>query len=195
MLQRCGLVVAVPLTRDHFLADAADMRKDFVRQFAASFAGYPAERLWLDYAPFATYALQVVGEARAMGVDTATDATFAAWTVATGRHDVITLVAHWIEGPLPAIEYADGPRRVDDVVETLPRDFAGLIDLTVCHSTRAIGAIKKARPRCSVLGNREPARLDVRLAMYRQIIRLVDREGTCYVDAAKRVHLAALEHT
>lgn len=192
-LGRCGLLMAVPLTRDRFLADANDGRMDFVRQWVASFVGYTPERLWRDYERIAGYGLQIVEEARKGGVHVVTDAPFASWPLITRTKEVVTLVAHWVAGSAPAIEYADGPRSLHEVVEALPADFAGVVDLTVCNSTRAIAAIKRARPRCSVLANRDATRLDLRLAMYRQVLRLVDRERTCYLEAAHRVHLAALE--
>ena len=191
-LEQCGLLIAIPLTRDRFLSDAADARKDFVRQWLASLAGYAPERLWRDYERIATYVLQISDEARAGGVHVVTDASFESWAALARTRSVITLVAHWVAGSPPLIEYADGPHPLDEVVEALPAGFDGVLDLTVCHSTRAIAAIKTARPRCSVLTNREPARLDLRLAMYRQVLRLVQRERTRYVQAAQQVHLAAL---
>jgi hypothetical protein len=191
--QRYGLLVTVPLTREQFLADATNGRKEFVRQWVASLSGYAPEQLWRDYERIAGFTLQIVSEAREAGVQAVTDGCYGSWTAMAATSDVITLVAHWVAGPPAGFEYADGPRPLDEVVDALPEDFGGIIDLTVCHSTNAIPAFKKARPRCSVLANREPARLDLRLAMYRQILRLVRRERQGYIAAAQRVHLAALE--
>jgi hypothetical protein len=192
-LRHCGLLVAVPLTREQFFADVTDARKEFIRRWVASFGGYSVAGLWSDYQPIAAYALQIVKEARQGGVAAVTNASFGSWAEMTAARNVVTLVAHWVGGPPGAIEYADGPHVLDDVVAALPRDFDGVLDLTVCHSTCAIAAIKRARPRCSVLANRNPANLDLRLAMYRQVLRLIGREGTGYTEALRRVHLAALE--
>jgi hypothetical protein len=190
---RYALLIALPLTRARFVADAADPRKDFVRQWAASFPGYPPDRLWDDYKPLAAYALRIADEARRASVRVAVDARFSSWTDAAHTSDVITLVAHWVSGAQPALEFSDGIRPLDTIVAALPGDFGGVIDLTVCHSTRAIAAFKARRPRATVLANREAAAPDVRLAMYRQVLHLVHCEGAGYVDAAERVHVAALE--
>jgi hypothetical protein len=192
-LRRCGLLVALPLTREQFVADATNARKEFIRRWVASFGRYEGAGLWSDYRPIAAYALQIIKEARQGGAAAVTNASFGSWAEMTAARDVVTLVAHIMAGPPGAIEYADGPHVLDDVIAALPPAFDGVIDLTVCHSPRAIAAIKRARPRCSVLASRHPANLDLRLAMYRQVLRLIDRQGTGYTEALQRVHLAALE--
>jgi hypothetical protein len=189
----CGAAIAVPLTRERFIADRVDARKQFVRQWTDSFPGFTADRLWAGYQATAGYGRMVAAEAEAAGVRVMTDAALSAWRTLAQTCHVLTLFAHWASGDTPSIEYADGIVPLQEAVDALPRRFDGVVDLTVCHSTQALAMLKRARPRCTVLANRDPAWLDVRLAIYRQIIRLLQRERLSYVDAAQRVHLAALE--
>jgi hypothetical protein len=190
----CSLFVAVPLTRGAFVADVADRDKDFVRAWASGFPGYPVERLWDDYRPIAAYASAVVAEASAAGVTVPPDATFEAWNRLTRGPTVITIFAHLAEQDgVETIEYRDAAVSVDAVCAALPADFAGVLDFTICYSASLIATVKRERPRCTVIANREKARLDVRLAIYRQTLRILVHEPMTYVEAAARVRLAALE--
>lgn len=194
-LQDCGLAFALPLSRDAFVEDFDNPAKDFVRNWVSQFEGLSLDRLWSGYARLAAYARLIASEAEALGVWVLTEVTLDSWAALTLARPITTLVAHWAENGLDGVEFSTGIVQLEQVCAALPRRYSGLIDLTVCHSAQAIAPFKRARPGCTVLANREPARLDIRLAMYRQILRLLNYERTTYVDAAARVHMAGLEVT
>lgn len=191
----CALAIALPFDRAAFVADADDAGKDFVRSWSLA-ARAPAGDLWPAYARILEYAKTVGDEVRDLGGLVAAPATLQAWSRLVHSRRVVALIAHWAartEGD--RIEFADGLVTVDQLVSVLPPDYNGVLDLTTCHSTRAIRWIKRARPGCTVLANRGETDLDIRLAVYRQILRVLQRERTSYVEAASKVHLALLEAT
>ena len=194
-LQDCGLAFALPLSRDAFLEDYDNPSKDFVRNWVTQFEGLSLDHLWLGYGRLAAYARLVAAEAAALGVSVVTDVTLDSWAALTRARPITTLVAHWAESALHGVEFSTGIVPLEHVCAALPGRYRGLLDLTVCHSSQAIAPLKRARPGCTVLANREAARLDIRLAMYRQILRVLNHERITYVDAAARVHMAGLEVT
>jgi hypothetical protein len=192
-LQDCGLAFALPLSRDAFLDDYENPSKDFVRNWVMQFEGLSLNRLWLGYSALADYARLVAAEAEALGVRVLTEVTLKSWAALTLARPITTLVAHWAESGLHGVEFSSGIVQLDEVCAALPGEYRGVLDLTICHSSQAIAPLKRARPQCTVLANREAARLDIRLAMYRQIVRILNHERINYVDAAARVHMAGLE--
>jgi hypothetical protein len=190
----CALALAIPLTREAWYADKDDERMDFIRSWVASFPGYNVERLWNDYSRVAAYTNTMAAEADAKGVMVSTAATPESWGRLIATRRVVTLVAHWVnDAGAVHFEFRDGLARLERLIDRLPLDYAGVLDLTVCYSAEAIAPFKRARPGCTVLANKKPANLAVRLAMYRQIVKILSVERTTYVEAAMRVHLAALE--
>lgn len=92
-----------------------------------------------------------------------------------------------------AVELYDGLQTVADVVDAVPRGFAGVIDLSVCCSVILGEAIKRRRPDCLVIVNRRLALTYARLLRYKLIIRELTRVARDrFTDVAARVHAAML---
>ncbi len=69
--------------------------------------------------------------------------------------------------PARAVEFSDGLRTISEVVEAVPENYTGVLDMTVCNSVLLGAAIKKHRRNCQVLINRYPTELDIRLLPYK----------------------------
>lgn len=193
--QDWALAFVFPLKREEFLqAIEIEPVDGFVRQWAASLAGYPAEKLWSDYEPIADYANQFAEEASAAGVLVRDGATLANWLELLQARRIISLVAHWAEREqTDLIQFADGFAPLNNCIEGIPSTFCGLLDLTVCHSSRFIDQIKRKRPKSRVLANRNVARLAVRLAIYRQVLGLLKSGEYTFINAMRKIHRSALE--
>ncbi len=89
--------------------------------------------------------------------------------------------------PAPAVQFVDGMKTVPEVIETVPSEFSGLLDLTVCNSVILGEAIKNFRARCFVAVNRYPAELHVRLGLYLLTLRMLGRKPMSFIDAMTKI--------
>ena len=95
--RECALALAIPLTREDFLAGLhAGPEKDFAKSLERSRRGAKNSFLWNDlYAPVAETALEVAGAVATNGVTVIPEATLCDLRALFERFRVITLVAHW----------------------------------------------------------------------------------------------------
>ena len=192
----CALAIALPLTREEFFADAAPASaKDFVKQWSAV-QQVPNQQLWEDYTRYAALAHDIANEAEAAGVLVLRHASFAQWTDILHERQAVTLFAHWKTGTDgkrdDCIEFADGLQNIKAFITSIPEHYYGVLDLTICYSLNAAPGIKQRSPLCTVIVNKKPARLDYRLAIYRQVLRLLATRRYSYVKALATVQLAVL---
>ncbi|MBV9268829.1 MAG: hypothetical protein JO061_21855 [Acidobacteriaceae bacterium] len=188
-LKACAVAFAIPLTREQFLSDFESVKKDFVRNYASE---EPLETAWRYYQSTAAFARELVAELTAGGAVVNTSATIDQWSNLVRQRHVVTLFAHWTNrNGVDEFEFAEGLRSLDDLIACLPDAYSGVLDFIVCRSTKALDRVKQARPKSTVIANRNEADLSVRLAMFRQIMKLVSA-GRDYVDAAMTVHKAML---
>jgi hypothetical protein len=85
------------------------------------------------------------------------------------------------------LEFVDCFQVVDQILSTVPTDYAGTLDLTVCNSTVLAEEVRRKCRRCLVLANEQPATLDFRFAVYRQVIRSLARRSEPYEEAMFRI--------
>jgi hypothetical protein len=139
--------------------------------------------------------LAVAQEAAEHGVLVRLKASWEDWCLLLRERSVVALFAHWYDKPPDDwIEFANGPRPIEHIVAGIPEGYAGVLDFTVCYSLKLAPLIKRKHPQCTVILNKREARLDYRLAIYRQALRLLATEGYSYVDTMAAVQLAVLRH-
>jgi hypothetical protein len=86
-----------------------------------------------------------------------------------------------------AIEFSDGFVPIGTIVDTIPPTFQGKLDLTSCNSTVFAEAVRKKCKSVLVIANEDSTSLDLRLAIYRQVIRRLSRRSEPYEDALYQV--------
>jgi|HubBroStandDraft_2_1064218.scaffolds.fasta_scaffold03542_7 hypothetical protein len=86
-----------------------------------------------------------------------------------------------------AIEFSDGFVSLHRILETIPATFAGKLDLTSCNSTVFAEDVRRKCKSVLVMANEESTSLDLRLAIYRQVIRRLSQRSEPYEDALHRV--------
>lgn len=89
------------------------------------------------------------------------------------------------------IEFFDQLHSIEKFIMTIPQDYDGLLDFTVCNSALIGNAIKRQR-HCIVLVNKESATLKSRMVIYKGIIELLARSDMDYMDAATNIRKAIL---
>lgn len=78
-------------------------------------------------------------------------------------------------------------KTIPEVIGTVPLDFSGLLDLTICNSVILGKAIKNFRGACFVAVSRYPAELHVRLGLYLLALRMIARKRMSFIDALSRI--------
>jgi len=195
----CVLALAIPLTRERFLADLKQPEiKDFVFQFrkVRGLERADPEFCWQVYeTEEAALVAAVCDEVEHHGVKIANDVSLADLTKLLAQFSIVTLVAHsrFVDSETadlknPLIEFSDGLVTTPELVQAIPIDFSGLLDLTVCNSVIPAAAIRESRPNCLIAGNRRPAELRSRMYLYGLAISLLAKEPQPFVDVITKVH-------
>lgn len=214
----CALAFAIPLTRERFLASLAQPdKRDFVFHFrkGRGLERTDPEFCWQVYeSEEVAFVSAVCEEVADRGVTIVHDVELTKLTELLAQFSVVTLVAHSrivefeiedIERPLeilnllrespsnaikPAcvIEFSDGLHTIPELVESIPIEFSGLLDLTVCNSVIPAASIRQNRPNCLIAANRHPAELRSRMYLYGLEISLLEKEPQPFVDVITKVH-------
>lgn len=148
-----------------------------------------------------TYRTQVIepcarlgASIRRLGARVVPDLTLAGYADlfrAPETHAVI-LISHWDDD---FIEFRDGLAGIDAIVEAIPGDFAGVIDLCVCHPDidRFIPLLRDSH-RESFIHYIQSEATPIRwLYFYRDLFRFLHQGKWCYLKASVRLVAAHFE--
>jgi hypothetical protein len=104
----CALLLAIPLTRDDFVAAYLDPQRDFCRQFEVRDAQVAPHAIWaLFFEEVAALVDRVARAVQRLGVTVIRGARLDDWSRALAAHRVVTLVAHWRFVPIVAEDIVD----------------------------------------------------------------------------------------
>src|SRR5258707_1379754 len=123
----CSIIFALPTSRTGFEWSRSQTRSEYANGFLLG---------WDQYEDVCDDLNAALGTYRSLGVTSiALDARRETWARAFRNGEVVLLFAHWLEYGAGggAIEFWDGPFSVEDLVNQIPEDFRGVIDLSVCH--------------------------------------------------------------
>lgn len=96
------------------------------------------------------------------------------------RPGAIILFCHWQN---EAIEFADGLKTVPDVIDKVPIDFSGLLDLCVCHPESLAVSLHNSRPNCLTRFTNKAATPAYWLYFYWALFKVLKDSDTTYLDA------------
>jgi len=87
-----------------------------------------------------------------------------------------------------AIEFSDELHTVGELVAAIPKNFSGVLDLTVCNSVIVGKVIKSYYPDCQVAVNRYPTELHVRMGFYKFSIISLHKRPAPFLDVLSNIH-------
>jgi hypothetical protein len=90
--------------------------------------------------------------------------------------------------PGGSVELADGMHTIEEFARTLPEEFDGVLDLALCNSAVLLAAVKRVSPACTVVMNRYPADIMIRITLYGLVIEQLRKRAGSFVDAVATVH-------
>jgi hypothetical protein len=173
----CLLGFAIPTARERFMRDLAsgdDMR------FAPSFDSWTRYRYEVvRHLDTLRPALEATGTA--VVEDFSLEALEGAFSLR--RKSIVVLLSHWCGD---RVEFAGGMASADDVVDRVPEDFAGIIDLCVCSVPGLVTALKTRR-RCLVRYGEEKATPEHWLYFYLVLFKCLSAGRDTYLTAYERV--------
>jgi hypothetical protein len=85
------------------------------------------------------------------------------------------------------LEFQGAFQRLDHILQSLPREYDGTFDLTCCNSTVFAEDVRRRYRRSLVMSNELPASFEYRMAVYRQVMRILSRTKTSYEEAVFRI--------
>jgi hypothetical protein len=137
--QNCVLAFGVPTDQNDFAASLANSGREYAKHYLGGWPQY--ERNFVS---------QVVSHCQIytqLGVRVVFGLTSSGLKRLFEQGSVISLFTHWTaEG----IELCDGILSIPLLVEAIPPDFSGVLDLCICHPDDLVKVILRDRPRCSV---------------------------------------------
>lgn len=192
----CVLAIAVPATLAELAADLNSPDRDFAPGLCRQSPGVPPERVFATVlGPSLALLAEVADELRCLGGRVVERVDLPAWhrlfLERAGGPPVTTLLAH---GTGAVTELRSGLHSPQLVAAALPPDYAGVVDLTSCHSMGLLADALKARARgATVLCTRQETALSVRLVLYRNVIRRLARRAADYVTTVVDVWTEAAQ--
>jgi hypothetical protein len=103
---------------------------------------------------------------------------------------VVILFSHW---QTSAVEFSSGLVDSNSVVAAIPPDFAGIIDLCVCHPNALVHELELQRPRCLVKYLPREAAAHLWIYFYRTLFGLLGSRQLTYLTAVEEVVGAFLD--
>lgn len=92
------------------------------------------------------------------------------------------------------VEFFDRLCSINEVVEQITPEYAGLLDLTICNSILLGEAIKRQRRHCTIVANQNPATFDFRLIFYKYVIKELARCNNSYLDVVIKLRKRLTRH-
>jgi hypothetical protein len=108
-----------------------------------------------------------------------------------GSYSTVILFTHWSED---GVEFSDRIASVDETAAQIPRDFAGVIDLCVCHPLGLVAELQARCPKAAVKFVDRQVAAGVWLQVYFLVFKAMSTLQLSYVQALERVLLILLQN-
>lgn len=109
------------------------------------------------------------------------------------KYEVVIVMAHRDEEN-DTLVLSDKVLPINEFVEYLPSDFAGVLDFSSCYAATAMSRIKARCPQCHVLAPIRQTTLPLRLIMYPHVVELFNKNKQAqYIDVYQEVLRAVAE--
>jgi hypothetical protein len=172
--EQCVIGFGIPTSREGFIqSQASPMNRDFVVNNCSDLRDY--EREVIDYTD------QLFPVIERFGASVIPDLTRDSFSALFNKeHSVVILFAHW---KTDSVEFADGLASIKDVIEAVPADYDGIIDLCVCHPEELALELRRARRDCVVKFSESTATPAFWLYFYVALFTKLQNAEMTYLDA------------
>lgn len=170
----------IPLTKNEFCNILnIQLNKHFLKMF------YDGTHLWKKYwHEIGSNIKSLIPVFKEMGVTIEYNVTLEMFgNLFSQNFQVITLFSHWRED---AVEFSDGFADIASIVEQIPINFVGVLDLCVCHPKPLVTALKETRPHCLIRDTNRKATPYIWLFFYLCLFKQMQSENVSYFDALEK---------
>jgi hypothetical protein len=138
--ENCAIAFGIPTDELSFARAMKNRGSDYVRRYLGGFTQYE-KHLLKDLDRFLVF----LAKWNVHVERTVTAERLSA--LLSGAFDVVTLFSHGTEN---SVEFTDGLVEVNSIVDCVPLNYSGFIDLCVCHPLGLVNELKFRRPNCHV---------------------------------------------
>lgn len=173
----CTLVFGIPRSRAAFLRACDNPRSDYAKRFLGGWPQY--------YAQFVLEVELVEPLLGKWGVSVVYEATLADFAhIFSQPFDAVILFSHWQDD---AIEFNGGLETIGTVLAVIPLEFAGVLDLCVCHPVSLVSELHVHRPNCIVKYLPTKAAPHYWIYFYRTLFSHLQTQNLSYLTAVEEV--------
>jgi hypothetical protein len=134
---QCVLGFGIPTTRSSFTKSLKNPNSDYINRYNCS---------WNYYKEVIVNPLNDVRPVfDKVGLTIVHNLTLEKFEQLFNEFEVIILFSHWKENK---IEFEEGLIEIEKVVDIIPNNFEGVLDLSVCHPTKLGQLIKEQKENC-----------------------------------------------
>lgn len=181
----CFLGVALPLSKEDLEVHWDNTEADFIQHMKSSRSYTSPKDLWEVYQKPANSLIKMMEEVSRLGVNVIKRLQSDDLAQVSSR--AITIFAHYSTGHNKA-ELSDGLISPDQLANCLPKDYTGVVDLTLCNSINLAEPIKRRfKSNALVISNKHPATLSIRIILYKYLIQYLHSHDISYVVAVPKI--------
>jgi hypothetical protein len=179
------MAFGIPTSEKVYLSN----RNDVKGRFAKAFDSWPKYRNQVIQ-PYERVALR----ASRMGVRIVQDITLEKFgeLFFERKVHIVILFSHWSDD---AVEFHDGFMDCDLVIERVPFEYGGIIDLCVCHPEKLVRQLREMRPNCFIKWIDAKATPAIWLYFYAALFSYLKRGKKCYLEVLEELIIVQLEQS
>ena len=171
---RCVLAFGIPTCKKDFFEDQKSDNKDFAKLFKKNWS------LYYDQVIFYLEQLeQQISQPGATIIKKLTLSNFGQ-LLSNKKFDVVILFSHWKEN---SVEFYDGLQTTSKIINEVPTEFSGIIDLCVCNPKELRIALDIERPNCVVKFADKEELPFFWLNFYRILFKYLQQKNKNYIEA------------
>jgi hypothetical protein len=184
--RNCLVGFGIPTSKDAFESAQCDPNRDFAGRFLGGWEQY-LDQLIEDIRAFEA----AVGP---KGVTLVTNLNLrdCGSLFAKGDLRVFILFSHWKDN---CVEFHDGLAPFSSFIKEVPWDFAGILDLCVCHPIALVDELEQSRPHCLVRYIPREAKPVYWLSYYKALFSLLQSGARTYPQAMEDLTIGLLNST
>lgn len=188
----CFLGICLPLSKQDYITSLDNDNNKSYAKIRRKLLQFNIDSLWEhDHLPLVHLINDIKLKLQRLGVTVKTD--FSLSDIASIAHyEVAAILAHY-DDVKDEIELFDNQYKSDIIIDRIPVDYNGIIDLTMCQSTRVQMQIKARIKNCLVVANKMNASPEFRLLCYYNTVSLLGKEDISYVDAITKIRVSLLK--
>ena len=175
--------LGLPYTKETFISCCREeVQSDFIASLEVKYNSNDAEYLWMRYEETAKYIQETIQFLRDRNVDVIEMNTVEQLKNAFS-YSTIILTAHRHRF-LECLEFSSNMISIENIVDTIPNDYKGIIDISSCYSSTFQMECKKKAIYASYIAAETESSIDLRLFIYKQTVQhLVSHKKNNYLDS------------